>query len=290
MRIRLPALRFPLHRLASHLRQSFPIGMTELAWAFSWYFVTVLLGMLFDHEPLSYFGASHRVLMALHTFVWLYFFNLLPSISRCKGQPSGHLLDLIQPSLRLAAWTSVFVAFLMTAISRDALSLVYGRPFAEAGTSFSILVWMLPIAMMSGHYRYILIGFNLQRRLFQCTAASAVAAIALGLLLAPRFGASGGAWALVAANAVNFALVHAAVRREVLPIPFWGELVRPAFALITGISIFLLARQWNSVWLAAAAGSLAYIAVLALSLGRQALNLIFPARGEPIDSMEDCAG
>ena len=66
-----------------HLTEAAPIGLTELAWAFMWYFGTVLLGFIFSDASLGWFGASHRALMALHTFVWLYFFNLLPSISRC---------------------------------------------------------------------------------------------------------------------------------------------------------------------------------------------------------------
>ena len=38
--------------------------------------------------------------MALHTFVWLYFFNLLPSISRCVGQPREYLQGLMSRSIR----------------------------------------------------------------------------------------------------------------------------------------------------------------------------------------------
>ncbi len=68
--------------LAPHWKQALPIGMTEMAWAFTWYFSTVILGLIYAKELLGWFGASHRLLMALHTFVFLYFFNLLPSISR----------------------------------------------------------------------------------------------------------------------------------------------------------------------------------------------------------------
>ena len=72
--------------LFRHLREAAPIGLNELAWAFMWYFCTVLLGFLYSDRTLGWFGASHRALMALNTFVYLYFFNLLPSISRCARQ------------------------------------------------------------------------------------------------------------------------------------------------------------------------------------------------------------
>ena len=69
-------------RRLNHLKEASPIGLTELAWAFMWYFCTVLLGLIFSDATLGWFGASPRALMALHSFVWLYFFNVLPSISR----------------------------------------------------------------------------------------------------------------------------------------------------------------------------------------------------------------
>ena len=50
-----------------------------------WYFCTVLLGFTSPGRTLGWFGASHRTLMALHSFVSIYLYNLLPSISRCVG-------------------------------------------------------------------------------------------------------------------------------------------------------------------------------------------------------------
>ena len=53
-----PTLR--IGALASHLSESVPIGLTEVAWAFMWYFSTVLLGLIFSDWSLGWFGASHR--------------------------------------------------------------------------------------------------------------------------------------------------------------------------------------------------------------------------------------
>jgi O-antigen/teichoic acid export membrane protein len=290
MSFRLPSLRGSYRRLIAHLRQAGPIGMTELAWAFTWYFVTVLLGLIFERNTLSFFGASHRVLMALHTFVWLYFFNLLPSISRSAATDGASLPGLMRISFTLAAWSSFFVTFVMAALSHEALALIYGRPFGEAGTCFSILVWMLPIAMLSGHYRYILIGYNLQGQLFRCTAASGLAAVALGFLLVRPFGATGGAWALVAANALNFALVYRAVQKNVLHLTFVKEIARPLLALVlAGISFLVLRHTW-SVWIAAACGAAVYISVLAATAGREALGLVRRIRPAPVQVVEEFAG
>jgi O-antigen/teichoic acid export membrane protein len=268
----LPNLRFRKASLLKHLREGIPIGTTEFAWAFMWYFATVLLGLAFEHESLGWFGASHRMLMALHTFVWLYFFNLLPSISRVVPEPKGVLLNLMNQSIPFAAWTSILVSFLGTVLANDLLSLVYGKAFSGAGTAFSILIWVLPLAMLSGHHRYTLLAYNLQTRLLYCTTISAVLAMTLGLTLVKRFGASGAAWALVSANALNLALVYDSVRRNVVHIPILQHLTMPLASLAIAIFIFRSFSAEN-VWLAAFAAALVYCVLFIIAQKRELLTL-----------------
>jgi O-antigen/teichoic acid export membrane protein len=254
--------------LISHLGEAVPIGLTEMAWAFMWYFCTVLLGLIFTDRTLGWFGASHRLLMALHTFVWLYFFNLLPSISRCAGMPRRHLLELMDGSLRFIAWAGFFAAALLSVLAPEILSVIYGRSFRGASASFSLLVWMLPIAMISGHHRYILIAYRFQKRLLRCTVASAVAAVVLGLILVPVYGGIGAAWALLIANFTNFLLVYRAVQQSVVEIPVAGHLAVPAAALAVSAACYLILAKWNAGAALAVAISL-YVAALVASDGQR---------------------
>ena len=254
-------------KLFEHWRQSMPIGWTELAWAAIWYFSTVLLGLYADHS-LGWFGASHRVLMALHTFVWLYFFNLLPSISRCANGPPENLLRLTGGSIRLVAWAGVFGAFLLTALGEQIFTLAYGRQFAGAALFFSVMVWMLPLSLLSGHHRYILIGYNLQNYLLRATVVSGVLAVVLNLVLIPRYGAMGAAWSLLIANSANFALAYYYVRTLVVPVPFAAFLARPLAATAVAGLVFLRCSRWN-IWAAAAAATAVYLLLLISVEGKQ---------------------
>jgi O-antigen/teichoic acid export membrane protein len=268
----LPAPTLRLSALSQHIRECWPIGVTELAWAFMWYFATVLLGFLFQDESLGWFGASHRILMALHTFVWLYFFNLLPSISRSANEPPEYLKGLMSESLRATAWVGIVGAFGLTILSRQALTIVYGQAFAGAVPAFSVLMWMLPVALLSGHYRYILIAYNCQKRLLVCTSISAAAAVVLGVSLVPLFGAIGAAWALLLANVLNLVLVFESVRRRVMAIPFHEQLTEAIGAMVVAMGVFFV-FVWVNVWLAAALSFLTYTAALVLSQGPRALTL-----------------
>jgi O-antigen/teichoic acid export membrane protein len=261
-----PVLRVP--ELLAHLRQSAPIGLSELGWAFQWYFATVLLGFLVAGKSLGWFGASHRIVMGLHTFVWLYFFNLLPSIARSASLPRAHLLDLMRRSLAVAAWSSTFVALVVTLFARTLIGVVYGPQFAGAGDVLSILIWMIPVSMLSGHYRYTLIGYGRQKLLLCSISASAALAVALCLVLIPRWGAVGAAAGLLAGNVFDFALAYYFVRRTVSRIPLRAPVSRPALALAVSVALFVALAGWNP-WIAAAVAALGYLALLMKALASE---------------------
>jgi O-antigen/teichoic acid export membrane protein len=266
--------RFQFLRLRVHVRQAVPIGATELAWAFMWYFATVLLGLAFSDHSLGWFGASHRMLMALHTFVWLYFFNLLPSISRCVPLPHETLIGLMRRSVNITAWSGIFVAFLMTVLAREALTIAYGPAFAGAATCFALLVWMLPIAMLSGHHRYILIAYGQQKRLLRCTILAAVVAVVLGFVLVPMFGAPGAAVALLCANATNFIMAYRGVSQLVVPITVHQQLVNPLIALVSAALAHHYFATPENAWIAAAIASAAYGLILVALERRQLKTLV----------------
>jgi len=257
--------------------------LNELAWAFMWYFCTVLLGFIFPDRSLGWFGASHRAVMALHTFVYLYFFNLLPSISRCAALPHKYLLELMDRSIRLGAWASLFLAALLTALAPQLLTLMYGPPFRPASHSFSILVWMLPVAMLSGHHRYILIAYNHQKTLLRCTAYSAAVAVLLGFALVPFYRGPGAAWALLIALLLNLALVYISVRRLVVEVPVHRQLAAPLTALAVSVILYLVLARWN-VGVALAASAAVYMTGLVRSDGRRLASFLLTIVRKPSGS------
>ncbi|MBI3664623.1 MAG: flippase [Acidobacteria bacterium] len=258
--------------LTAHFREAAPIGLSELSWAFLWYFATVLLGFVAPGPSLGWFGAAHRAVMALHTFVWLYFFNLLPSLSRSVALPREHLLNLLHHSLAIGAWGGIFVALLMTTLSRELLRMAYGPRFAEAAPLFSVLVWMIPVALLSGHYRYTLIAYGLQNWLLYCTAIAAGVAVALCFLLVSRYGALGAASSLLTALLVNFALAYAVVQRRVARIHFGAQLIRPLTAMAASLVLFAVLRAGNA-WIAGFAAALAYLLLLVIWQRQELIQL-----------------
>ncbi len=246
---------------AAYLREAAPIGLTELVWALLWYVATVVSGLLVKDASLGWFGAAHRILMALHTFVWLYFFNLLPSIARTSHGPRDELEKLLSVSLRLTAWVGMFVALLGTVLSQEALRLAYGARFSAGGPVLATLVWVIPVALASGHYRYTLIAYGRQALLLRATGCAAVAVVAGCLILVPRVGTLGAAWSLLAGCVLELGLTKGYVNREIARVPVLASVSRPAAA---AAGAFLLHRglDFRDPFLAGATVGLVFLGVM----------------------------
>jgi O-antigen/teichoic acid export membrane protein len=202
-------------------RRAFPIGASEFVWALKVYFATALLGILVDGPEVGWFGAAHRIVVSLHTFVWLYFFNLLPAIARSTRGSSDEINHLTQTSMRLTALGGVFLGVVGTAFARPIITLIYGTQYHEAVAVFRVLVWLLPLALMSGHFRYMLIGYNRQDLEFVSAACGGALNVALNLFLTASYGIQAAAWALIASEILIWVLAYYFVRLTIANIPVW---------------------------------------------------------------------
>ncbi|MCS6953507.1 MAG: oligosaccharide flippase family protein [Bryobacterales bacterium] len=246
------------------LTEAMPIGLAELTWASMWYLSTTMLGFWRADASLGWFGASHRVVMALHTFVWLYFYNLLPAISRAAAS-SGVLPVLLTDSLRVTAWGSLSVVLLVGLPAHFVLPLAFGSGFAGGGWMLAALTWMIPVTMLSGHYRYLLIASGLQKWLLASTTAGALAGAAGGLLLIPRWGASGAVVCLLGGAVVDFACAYGFVQRRLTRIPFLPAVRRPFAALAISALAYGLAADRLSVPAAMAISAVIYVGLAFLA-------------------------
>jgi len=68
-------------------------------------------------------------------------------------------------SVRVAAWGRVGLALILTLMSQPLILLVFGKNFTASVPVFSILIWVLPIRLLTDHARWTLVARSLQRYL-----------------------------------------------------------------------------------------------------------------------------
>jgi PST family polysaccharide transporter len=191
------------------------LGVSDLAWAGLWYSPEIVLGALAGTSDVAWLAGPLRVVLALHTFVWLYFFNLLPALSRALGDSLGTWRDLARRSLGTSMWLACLIALGGTLLAPLVIRVVYGEGFAPAVLPLRIVIWMVPVAWLSGHFRYTLIAGG--RQGLECAGAvlAAAAGAILAVLWVPAAGSAGAAAALLSGGVINAWITGAIVARRV---------------------------------------------------------------------------
>lgn len=196
-------------------RESLPIGVSQMFWLVKVYGATILIGLVASSKEIGFFAGSMRILLALHTFVWLYYFNLLPSMSRAwRGRTDGgtHFVNLIDRSFRCVAWVAAPAGLMMFILSSKLIVVVYGEAFAEAGRIFQWLGLVCVFSALSGHYRFGLIAAGKQKVEMLTSVFGAISAALLVPLGYVWRGPEGSAFGLVLVEAIVFAAAWACAR------------------------------------------------------------------------------
>ena len=185
------------------------------------------------------------------------------------------------PSLALTSWAGGLAALLVTLLADDIIALAYGEAYRPAGRLLAVLIWAVPLALVSGHYRYALIACDHERLEFRCNAIGAAVAVGLGVLLIPSHGAFSAAVALVASALVVLVLAHAAAREAGVAVPSIARVLPACSALVVA---GLAARSLSGFgsWVAAAGATGVYLSLLVCIEFRGPLRWrVRPVRPEP---------
>ncbi|MFQ5698075.1 MAG: oligosaccharide flippase family protein, partial [Myxococcota bacterium] len=249
-----PRLAFHPRRLRRLWAEALPVGAGRITWALNQYAMTVLVAVRIGGAEVAWFGAGHRLVTSLGSFVNLYHFNLYPQIVRAAaGSASARatLEALLAASFRVTGWVGTLAAVGGTLLAGPICRGVYGAAFEASATSFAVLSWTLPLALVGAHARFVLIGYGRQSRELVANLCGAGIAIGIGWPAIAGAGAVGAAVAMVVSAFVTWGVAQY-FARSLVPLPFLGPLLRPAAlaALVLALS------GWSGAdgWLAGAIG------------------------------------
>jgi O-antigen/teichoic acid export membrane protein len=175
--------------------EAVPIGLSQMFWVIRMFGATLILGLVATAEDTGYFAGAMRILIALHTFIWLYYFNMLPSLSRTWMDGREQFAELIRKSMRIVALASIGIGVIWILVAPLVMTSVYGQGFSNGGGALQWLAGVWVAAAISGHYRFGLIAAGQQNREMLSSALGAIVAIIfipLGYLKAGSSGAAAG--------------------------------------------------------------------------------------------------
>lgn len=235
---------------AALVRESAVAGGGNTMWHMSQYAPLLMIGALAGGAQTAWFAASARIVGALMVIPYVYHYGLYPAVSRAATRRDTELRDLLAQSCRVAAWVGIFFALSLTLLAEPLVVLTMGAKLAPAASMLRIMVWVLPVALCSGHALAALAAIGAQARLLWTQLAGLCTVVVVGFLLRDVPEGHGYAIASLASAASLWLVAHVFARRQGLHPPPFRLALKPA---VLAALVLVAARLTDSgPWLALA--------------------------------------
>jgi O-antigen/teichoic acid export membrane protein len=221
---------------------SAPMTLVSLTQHLNPWIALLVLGIFETVRAVGIYDVAART-AALSTLV-LFAFNGIfsPMISSLHSR--GLLQDLAHLYRDVSYWafTGALAFFLMTALLAQDIMAVFGAEFVPGWPVIVVIAAAQLFSSSVGPTARVLVMTGLQRIVVLSTIGSAIAAVALNLVLVPRFGIFGAAAAtavvVVLANVVTLLFVY----RRLGFWPYTARYAKPVIAGLIGAAAVYLAR------------------------------------------------
>jgi PST family polysaccharide transporter len=185
---------FLLKRARMLLTHSFPIAFTMLLGMIYMRIDQVMLHKMASDSALGQYVAAVKVSELFEMVPAALITSIVPLLSVSFAQPQ-QFRSYIERSFRYLMVLAGGLCVTMTVGARTIIWILYGKQFLPAASLLAILIWSEVAVFFGSVVINALITSNQQGMLPLPTLLGAAVNIALNLVLIPRYGATGAAWA-----------------------------------------------------------------------------------------------
>lgn len=236
---------FARHKPRAVLLDSWPVGAVNLINILYVSADVLLLSLLGTHAEVGAYGVAYRVVALLISLPSLFMINLQPQLVRSSNDHE-RFRAIVDRALEVSRVAAVAVAVLFVRFGHDVAFLLGGQRFRQSGALVSILVVGVAISFQSGVIGPALLALGRQRLLLYSQSAAAAVNIAINVVVIPRYGALGAAWAFVASETVVL-FIMTVLYRQLNPMSL-GIGLRYVFPLAVLVVVTYATRDLGPVW------------------------------------------
>ena len=201
--LKIKHLKFNKSTAVSLLKDSWPLILSGIAIMIYVKIDQVMIMEMLDAEAVGQYAAAVRISEAWYFIPMVIASSLFPAIINAKKQSEELYYVRLQKFYSLMLWIAIAIALPMTFLSDWVIHLLYGELYSQAGSVLMIHIWagiFVFLGVASGKW---LLSENLQIFSTINTIIGAISNIVLNIILIPRFGIEGAAWATVVSYAIS---------------------------------------------------------------------------------------
>ncbi|MBL8161481.1 MAG: flippase [Anaerolineae bacterium] len=225
----------------SVVRAGLPFGLIQLSLSFAFRVDTIFLSGHVPDAHVGWYNVAYNLTLTLMTLSRTFNDAILPTLARQHANNPDSVRPWYYQSVRmiLAVGLPVAVGGMLTA--EKIVALLYQPEIAPAAIALAILVWDIPFVMYHSFCGNITQSINREDAAARVYFSLGVVNIVLNLILIPRFGIIGSAFATVLTDLIGAAQFYFFLRKEFGAGLNFKRLARLGLAtIVMGLMIYLL--------------------------------------------------
>lgn len=225
----------------AYLGMGLPILLSSLVYEASFRSDRLLLEKFLGVAAVGLFQAAATLVFLWRDLLQIPVINsVYPRLSAYYSGDRADFKSLFERTTTLFLAVLLPICTLGTVVARDLVRLFFGPAYAPAGGVLAILLWMMPGMFVAALWVHVFVLQERQNAVFWTKSFALASSLGFNFALLPRLGLVGSAWAAVAAQSLNWALIAALLRQEDI-FGFAAKLPRLALAAaacaITGLAL-----------------------------------------------------
>lgn len=224
----------------------------------------LIIGQLRSAQDVGFYSAAVRIVQLLYLFGNIMSLSSLPIFSRFVKEEHEKIKTALRNILRFSLAFSIPIALLGITAGGPIIDFVFGKEYSPATLSFQVLLLTLAFNSLASVLGNIVFVYNKQKMLTIYTAIGGFLNVILDLMLIPRFGINGSAFATLFSSIISDAFLWYITWRIVrfdinLKI---GRIL--SASVISSTFLFVLLKAGIHVIISAPVAGLTYIVILYL--------------------------
>ena len=196
-------LKFKKETAISLLKDSWPLILSGIAIMIYVKIDQIMIKEILDSEAVGQYTAAVRLSEAWYFIPIALASSFFPAIINAKKLSEELYHTRLQKFYSLMLWLGIAIALPMTFLSDWLVELLYGKQYNQAGSVLMIHIWAGVFVFLGVASAKWLLSENLQIYSTINTAIGALVNIILNLILIPKMGIIGAAWATVISYAIS---------------------------------------------------------------------------------------
>jgi O-antigen/teichoic acid export membrane protein len=242
---------------------SYPLMLNHLLASIFWRIDLWLLKPLAGTASVGIYSAGVKYLDGFNVIPSYFTLAIFPLMSRYAKDSHESLVRAYQLAIRLLVMVALPIAILVTLLATPLIRILGGAAFLpDSAIALTLLIWSIPVGFINSVTQYALISVGQQRFLTRAFFIGVTFNVVANLYMIPRFGFAGAAMVTILSEWSLLFPFYYGVRRHIAPLP-WVDLVWRQAVAAAGMALVAVLLR-NQPWIAAAASSLVYLALLLL--------------------------